>query len=186
MYDSESGLFQNHHREYQGLGGRYLTSDPIGLQGGINTYAYVEGQPTRLVDHEGLNPVFACYRAGRFGWEIGQNINPYIQPVIARGLDSIFLANSMGAANASPITNTEQRQKEYEIAKNICDQPQPPGPLDCSGLSSQIHRAEAVIKRYEEWDAKYLPGRHAEKIQGWKNRLKDLKEQHNQKCTQCK
>ena len=61
VFDSESGLFQNHHREYQALGGNYLTTDPIGLDGGsMSLYNYVNGQPTRLTDPTGLFPVQAC------------------------------------------------------------------------------------------------------------------------------
>lgn len=34
--------------------GRWLTRDPIGYQGGINLYGYVESGPTRLIDSDGL------------------------------------------------------------------------------------------------------------------------------------
>ena len=52
--DGESGLFYNYFRYYNPQTGRYVTSDPIGLNGGINTYGYAGSNPVYWIDPYGL------------------------------------------------------------------------------------------------------------------------------------
>jgi RHS repeat-associated protein len=53
-YQTETGLNYNYFRDYDPQVGKYVESDLIGLQGGINTYAYVGSNPLPYVDPWGL------------------------------------------------------------------------------------------------------------------------------------
>ena len=53
-YDAESGTNYNVYRNYEPAIGRYQQSDPLGLAGGMSTYAYVGGNPLTNVDPYGL------------------------------------------------------------------------------------------------------------------------------------
>ena len=52
--DRETGLYYNDHRYYDPERGRYLTPDPLGVRAGTNSYTYVNGNPLKYVDPDGL------------------------------------------------------------------------------------------------------------------------------------
>lgn len=53
-YDTESSLYYHWNRYYDRLSGRYVTSDPIGLRGGLNVYLYAKANALKLIDFKGL------------------------------------------------------------------------------------------------------------------------------------
>jgi len=87
--DSETGLFQNWHRDYDPTLGRYVQSDPIGLSGGINTYAYVDGNPLGFVDPQGL-----------FESPLGGLIGPWNKP-LPKNDSLVFNGSSLNAIDGT-------------------------------------------------------------------------------------
>lgn len=61
-YDAESGLSYNVNRDYEAATGRYVQSDPIGLEGGPSTYAYANQSPLQFNDADGTQ----AYAEGPF------------------------------------------------------------------------------------------------------------------------
>lgn len=52
-YDAETGLYFYRARYYDAQVGRFITADPIGFEGGVNFYVYVNNDPINYIDPEG-------------------------------------------------------------------------------------------------------------------------------------
>jgi RHS repeat-associated protein len=85
-YDRETGLHYNYFRDYDPQTGRYVQSDPIGLDGGVNTYGYVGGSPLNRIDPTGLkypadHPVCKGLRdkMGRKNGALDKRYEEYVQ-----------------------------------------------------------------------------------------------------------
>ncbi len=60
--DRETGKHYNYFRDYDPSNGRYVEPDPIGLDGGWNTYGYVKAKPNVAIDPKGL-ALWSCLRS---------------------------------------------------------------------------------------------------------------------------
>jgi RHS repeat-associated protein len=130
-YDQETGLHYNYFRYYDPTTGRYVTPDPIGLEGGINLFSYVDGNPLSFIDPLGLS-VYFCqgyfnnhkYRHALVcvklqGITICEGLMPASESII--GVIGNYTFHGPGEVTGEPYPGDENC-KEMKIDDKCCDQ----------------------------------------------------------------
>jgi RHS repeat-associated protein len=102
-YDAETGLHYNYYRYYDPQSGRYITSDPIGLEGGLNTYSYVGNNPVFDIDPLGLSATLLGPICGGSGCHFPPP-SPPIDPTITDPLYN----ESGSAAGPAPHSHADE------------------------------------------------------------------------------
>ncbi|HHJ15488.1 MAG TPA: hypothetical protein ENJ80_02205 [Gammaproteobacteria bacterium] len=144
-FDREAGLYYNAARYYDPNTGRYLTSDPIGLESGLNTYSYAINNPLRYTDPNGLEAIPAT--------GLGPVPSPAAHPVFQPGtpandafvdstttlLDSLGKAISSGDGNVIDLGEERGKRKKKTGGKS-CPAPQQGGDGTCTftGLAGVV------------------------------------------------
>jgi RHS repeat-associated protein len=83
-YDAESGLNYNYFRDYDPAVGRYVESDPIGLNGAsYSLYAYANGNPINVADPLGLYGV-----AASAGFHLPISPGVAVGPAVSSSIDN--------------------------------------------------------------------------------------------------
>jgi len=107
-YDAATALHYNYFRDYDPSIGRYEESDPIGLRGGLNTYAYVSGDPLHAIDQFGLAPndlpeTDDCKRSE---WKYCET---WCAPRVAKGCYVTIVWKMRGLRGPGPIRSEERK-----------------------------------------------------------------------------
>ena len=113
-FDEESNLSYNYFRSYQAGTGRYSQPDPIGLDGGLNRFLYLDGNPLTMADPLGL-----------MGQGSGANARPFRAPdCCGSGWNEPFVPNKPLGFNFLPACQAHDVCYESLIGgtKHTCDQ----------------------------------------------------------------
>jgi RHS repeat-associated protein len=204
-YDSASGLNYNYFRDYSPGDGRYVQSDPIGLDGGISTYGYVGGRPLTAIDPAGLaafsiplapapgavipspHPVVV---AGAVGAGIGMGFNYAWEWAAGQAFGSSLYDWMNPGEFYSPIVSnndSEERNRQYQAYKDFQRKGYKRDPDPCKELRNRIDFIYALIVMRKAWDAawpnsKYPGGRHAAINQLDAEIAARLEEQYRSQC----
>jgi RHS repeat-associated protein len=118
-YDAESGLFYNWNRYYNPAIGRYISSDPIGLAGGLNTFGYVGQNPVMNIDPTGEQAQVLVWGGCALILGVGIAIHEQIEQC-QKNPNSICNKSDSAAPKMTPvppITTTKDPDNDPECKK---------------------------------------------------------------------
>jgi RHS repeat-associated protein len=119
-YDQASGLNYNYFRDYEAGTGRYSQSDPIGLDGGLNTYSYADQNPGVYSDPYGLNPVAGC-AIGSWAGPIGCGVGAVVGSGIAIGALMAMPGDSVSSRSRTLPWPAAKRGNWTCVCRADCD-----------------------------------------------------------------
>jgi RHS repeat-associated protein len=180
-FDTESTLNYNLHRDFEPAAGRYLQSDPVGLDGGVNTFAYSRSSPANRIDPngqlDGSGPLAkALQRAGAVDAAGGGPEDP-VGDVLALGVLGYTLADELA------------RGANQEEVHRVCDEPPPPNLTDCERAKWKLTKAlrcKLVRQRMaDKWFGGTFDDGHAQRMSELENEIAALRRSVDRWCKPC-
>jgi len=125
------------NRYYDPRTGRYLTPDPIGLEGGIDPFVYVDNDPVNWIDSDGLE-VMVCSRPVSGG------------PLRTAGGKHVYLHNTVTRENLGTAGSSGRGEQVMET----------PEKDKCATIKNSKGREKEVMEemRRTQNDGLYVPG----------------------------
>ena len=115
--DTPLKLYLTRHRVYSATLNRFLSSDPIGLAGGNNLYAYGEGNPMAYIDPLGL-----CSQSSgwEYAWEMTTAIASGFWEGWTAGWEINFNTLSLGLTDSRGWTESWRHEGfEYDVSRGL-------------------------------------------------------------------
>lgn len=179
---SASGLHLAVYRAYDPALGRWISEDPIGLNGGANLSAYSGGRPVLLGDPTGLFPIDPKYvapavvgLAGAGAAAAGVAVMPVL--IITTVVVGLVILPFEGFPPIEPQPTTsgpvpdptephplspeqvKEKQRQYEWYKGRCRATPPPNMCPCDLALWKLKKAIDCRNMRQDWDRTWGPGK---------------------------
>ncbi len=186
-FDAETGTYYNFHRDYRPNAGRYLQSDPIGVEGGVNLFEYARVNGIRYADPYGevaipapclANPAACAALVVATVTVIWDGCKVVVKSIP----QSIFSIGNNGDLTADQRREMAAERKAY---KERCTEPNPKGMSPCDEAKWKLDRNKDCYNMRKSFMEKWFNDNeagHVEELENLKKSIEALAEFINREC----